>query len=215
MCSETRETALGTPKPLSGLRPLQVMLPNPHPWDTSQPCLCPCPAQKELLKMVLHQGPAGPRDGLECPISGVFVPRNVVWVRGTASALSLPDSPVPPAWLSRCAETPALAEEESSQWKRPWRIPTHQLGSGHFGRALELSAMSRVHPLSGSFLPLLLLLSLLKDRGRGAVRREARRVMGTRRRQCCHSQSILPKLLLPQPFPTSSPLEVDPKLSSP
>lgn len=165
--------------------------------------------------MVLHQGPAGPRDGLECPVSGVFVPRNVVWVRGTASALSLTDSTVPPAWLSRCAETPALAEEESRQWKRPWRIPTHQLGSGHFGRALELSAMSRVHPLSGSFLPLLLLLSLLKDRGRGAVRREARRVTGTRRRQWCHSQSIPPKLLLPQPFPTSSPLEVDPKLSSP
>lgn len=72
---------------------------------------------------------------------------------------------------SHCAKTPALAEEEESrQWKSPWRIPTQLMGSGHFGRALELSANAHSPPLSGSFLPLLLLLSLLKDRRRGALR---------------------------------------------
>lgn len=33
--------------------------------------------------MVLHQCSNGPRDGLERPISEVFLPRDVVWVRDT------------------------------------------------------------------------------------------------------------------------------------
>lgn len=119
--------------PPSGLRPLQVMLPNPHPWDDLTGLPLSLPGTKEVLKMVLAQ--------LD-PVTHfwVFYPQECGWVRGTPSTLPLSDPPVPPAWLS-----PALAEGEESR-KSPWRIPTHQMVSGHFGGALELSANAQSSP---------------------------------------------------------------------
>lgn len=84
VCSETRETAPGHPKPPPGAETFPDDAPkSPSLGVTSQTCLCPWPARKETLKTVLHQRPTGPRDGLERPISEVFRPRDVVWVRGT------------------------------------------------------------------------------------------------------------------------------------
>lgn len=143
------------------------MLPNRHPWHDLRafplPLARPERGDEGAPRPSRTQGWAAvPHFWGLCPQEGGL---------GTASALSLADLAVPPAWLSLCAKTPALAgEEELGQGKRPWRIPAHQLIPGCFGRALELSANAQSPALSGSFLPLLLFLSLLKDGRRGALR---------------------------------------------